>query len=69
LVNQLAEGKATRKELEDKLLYELSSATGSILENDELIKTLEDTKNKTIEIVANIEQSEIIKEDNDRSRN
>lgn len=33
----MAEFQATRKELEDKLLNELTNAQGSILDNDELI--------------------------------
>ena len=38
------------KELEDTLLYELANSTGNILDNDDLIHTLEQTKTKAVEI-------------------
>ena len=38
------------KELEDTLLYELANSTGNILDNTDLIETLEKTKTKAVEI-------------------
>jgi hypothetical protein len=42
----MSENKALLKGLEDTLLRELSSATGNILDNQELIATLESAKAK-----------------------
>ena len=50
LVVEVAELSGTLKELEDVLLYELANATGNILDNTELISTLEKTKTKAVEI-------------------
>lgn len=44
LVTEMSENKSLLKNLEDTLLKELSSATGNILDNQELIDTLENTK-------------------------
>ena len=50
LVQEVAQLSETLKELEDVLLYELANATGNILDNTELISTLEKTKTKAVEI-------------------
>eukprot|EP00762_Andalucia_godoyi_P000034 ANDGO_02412.mRNA.1 Dynein-1-alpha heavy chain len=50
LVQEMSENKGLLKELEDSLLRELAMATGNILDNEDLIKTLENTKNKAAEI-------------------
>ena len=50
LVEEVAQLSETLKELEDVLLYELANATGNILDNTELISTLEKTKTKAVEI-------------------
>ena len=50
LVEEVAQLSETLKELEDVLLYELANATGNILDNTELIETLEKTKTKATEI-------------------
>jgi hypothetical protein len=47
------------KEAEDKLLDTLSSATGSLLDNEGLILTLESTKKVSIEISEDIAKGEI----------
>jgi dynein heavy chain len=46
------------KEAEDDLLKRLAEAEGSLLDNDELIQTLEETKNKSIEIAEAIKIGE-----------
>ncbi|EFJ08822.1 hypothetical protein SELMODRAFT_131043 [Selaginella moellendorffii] len=50
LVRDTSENKALLKQLEDTLLRELSNATGNILDNEELLTTLENTKLKASEI-------------------
>lgn len=44
LVVKVAQGKRTQAELEDQILYLLSTATGSLLDNVELISTLDQSK-------------------------
>jgi len=44
LVVNVAAGKRTQAELEDKILYMLSTATGSLLDNVKLIDTLDQSK-------------------------
>lgn len=46
------------KEAEDDLLKRLAEAEGSLLDNDELIQTLEETKNKSVEIAEAIKIGE-----------
>ena len=46
LVQEMSDNKTLLKKLEDTLLRELSNATGNILDNQELILTLEETKTK-----------------------
>ncbi|KXS21993.1 hypothetical protein M427DRAFT_494431 [Gonapodya prolifera JEL478] len=50
LVIEMSENKKLLKELEDTLLRELASSTGMMLDNVDLIKTLEETKLKANEI-------------------
>jgi dynein heavy chain len=47
------------KEAEDDLLQSLSNSKGSLLDNTELIETLEKTKNKSREIAEAIAEGEI----------
>ena len=47
------------KEAEDELLNSLSESSGSLLENEPLIETLESTKRVSIEISEDIEKGEI----------
>ena len=55
-------------ELEDKLLRELSQSTGNILDNDDLIKTLDDTKSTAVEITGKLEQSKFTKDEISKTR-
>ena len=57
LVQTMAENKAQLKQLEDSLIRELTLATGNILDNDELIATLENTKNSAVEVGYKLEQA------------
>ena len=68
LVYEMSENQTKRKELEESLLRELTSAKGDILENIELVATLEMTKNKSVEITAAIENAKITKMEIDKDR-
>eukprot|EP01135_Chromosphaera_perkinsii_P009070 Nk52_evm1s1607 gene=Nk52_evmTU1s1607 len=50
LVIEMSENKALLKDLEDSLLRELANSTGNMLDNAELIDTLEETKVKAVEV-------------------
>ncbi|KAJ1502678.1 Dynein heavy chain 10, axonemal [Coelomomyces lativittatus] len=50
LVQEMSANRILLGELEDCLLRELATSTGMILDNTELIKTLEETKSKATEI-------------------
>ena len=56
LINDMSENKQTRKRLEDDLLNNLVNAEGSLLDNDDLVKTLEETKQKSKVIEQSIIQ-------------
>ena len=45
-----SENKRLLKDLEDTLLRELATSTGNMLDNAELVQTLEDTKTKAIDV-------------------
>jgi dynein heavy chain len=46
----MSENKKKLNDAENDLLRRLAEAEGSLLDNDELIQTLEETKTKSIEI-------------------
>ena len=62
----MSDNKKILQELEDKLLSDLNNTKGSLLDNEELIATLDETKKKTIiineAIVAGEKTREIIEE-------
>lgn len=64
-----SENKRILKELEDRLLLELATQTGNILDNWELIETLEKTKAKAVEVGRALEQAAAVSIDVDRQRN
>ena len=47
-----SENKRLLKSLEDTLLRELATSTGNMLDNAELVQTLEETKSKASEVNA-----------------
>ena len=60
LVLQISEGRKTIQELEDKILHLLATSTGNILDDEDLINTLDDSKvisTKTAEAVKGAEQT------------
>ena len=58
LVVEMGENAQLLVTLEDTLLRELSSSTGNILDNNELIATLENTKSKAVEIQGKLQLAE-----------
>ena len=58
LVQTMSSNRKKLKEAEDDLLKRLAEAEGSLLDNDELIQTLEETKNKSVEIAEAIKIGE-----------
>ncbi|CAF0910630.1 unnamed protein product [Adineta ricciae] len=51
LIQEIFENKQQQKTLEDSLLRELTTTTGNILDNIELVETLENTKIKVKEVI------------------
>ena len=68
LVKEMSENQTKRKELEESLLKELTGAKGDILENVELVATLEETKTKSVEITLAIENAKITKAEIEKDR-
>ncbi|KNE56972.1 hypothetical protein AMAG_17984 [Allomyces macrogynus ATCC 38327] len=68
LVQEMSSNKTLLKELEDTLLRELASSTGMILDNTELIKTLEETKTKATEIAQKLVLANQTAKDVEQSR-
>ncbi|XP_071826175.1 dynein axonemal heavy chain 10-like isoform X2 [Apostichopus japonicus] len=50
LIQETSENKKLLKDLEDSLLRELATSTGNMLDNVELVATLEETKSKASEV-------------------
>ena len=50
LIQETSENKKLLKDLEDSLLRELAASTGNMLDNAELVQTLEETKSKATEV-------------------
>ena len=63
LVAEMGENAQLLVALEDTLLRELSSSQGNILDNQELIATLENTKSKAVEISAKMVEANKTKEE------
>lgn len=58
LVMETSSNKNLLKNLEDSLLRELATSTGNILDNMDLIETLEETKTKATEVIQKLILSE-----------
>jgi dynein heavy chain len=69
LTIEMCENKKLLKDFEDMLLRELASSTGMMLDNVELISTLEDTKSKASEISQKLILANQTSEEVNNSRN
>ncbi|KAL1274160.1 hypothetical protein QQF64_026974 [Cirrhinus molitorella] len=58
LIQETSENKRLLKDLEDSLLRELATSTGNMLDNVELIQTLEETKTKASEVFEKLKLAE-----------
>uniref|UniRef100_A0A8C2AJS1 Dynein heavy chain 10, axonemal-like n=1 Tax=Cyprinus carpio TaxID=7962 RepID=A0A8C2AJS1_CYPCA len=58
LIQETSENKRLLKDLEDSLLRELATSTGNMLDNVELIQTLEETKTKATEVFEKLKLAE-----------
>ncbi|KAH0502213.1 Dynein heavy chain 10, axonemal [Microtus ochrogaster] len=61
LIQETSENKNLLKDLEDSLLRELATSTGNMLDNVELVHTLEETKSKATEVGTSVQVSEKLK--------
>lgn len=52
LIQETSDNKNLLKDLEDSLLRELTSSTGNMLDNIDLVQTMEETKSKATEVPA-----------------
>ncbi|KAG5468437.1 hypothetical protein LSCM1_02417 [Leishmania martiniquensis] len=68
LVQTMAESRAQLKELESTLIRELTLATGNILDNDDLIATLENTKSSATEVEQKLRQAQETAQTTEESR-
>ena len=63
IVTQMSENSQALAALEDTLLHTLASSQGNILDNEELIQTLDDTKTRAVDINEQIENATHTKEE------
>ncbi|KAI5945034.1 Dynein heavy chain 10, axonemal [Manis javanica] len=68
LIQETSENKNLLKDLEDSLLRELATSTGNMLDNVELVQTLEETKSKAMEVSEKLKLAEKTALDIDRLR-
>ncbi|KAF2892470.1 hypothetical protein ILUMI_13689 [Ignelater luminosus] len=68
LIAETSENKNLLQQLEDSLLRELSTSTGNMLDNVELISTLENTKTKATEVTSKLELAQETGKDIDKLR-
>ncbi|NWU99300.1 DYH10 protein, partial [Upupa epops] len=59
LIQETSDNKNLLKDLEDSLLRELTSSTGNMLDNFDLVQTLEETKSKATEVTEKLKLAEI----------
>jgi dynein heavy chain len=69
VIVSISEGKRTLKEAQDNILTLLSESKGMILDNQELIKTLEQSKFNSEKIQKSLEETTAIEEKINTSRN
>lgn len=68
LVQSMSDNKKKLKEAEDDLLRRLAEVQGSLLDNEDLIRTLEETKTKSIEIEEAIKIGEVTSQEIETAR-
>ncbi|XP_056647538.1 dynein axonemal heavy chain 10 [Diorhabda sublineata] len=68
LIAETSENKRLLSELEDSLLRELSTTTGNMLDNVELVATLENTKTKATEVMEKLALASETSKDIDKLR-
>ncbi|CAH1993535.1 unnamed protein product [Acanthoscelides obtectus] len=68
LIAETSENKSLLQVLEDSLLRELSTTTGNMLDNVELVNTLENTKTKATEVMEKLALAEETAKDIDKLR-
>jgi dynein heavy chain len=68
LIQETSENKKLLKDLEDSLLRELATSTGNMLDNTELINTLEETKTKAFEVFEKLKLGAKTSKDIERLR-
>ncbi len=68
IIAEMSENRNLLKNFEDTLLRELASSSGQMLDNEELIATLEGTKEKAVEIAEKLEQAKVNSKEIERLR-
>jgi dynein heavy chain len=68
LVEEMSANAGRLQDLEESLLKNLSQSQGNILDNEDLIATLESAKGKAVEIGLKLSQAQITKADINRAR-
>uniref|UniRef100_A0A8B9JE38 Dynein axonemal heavy chain 10 n=1 Tax=Astyanax mexicanus TaxID=7994 RepID=A0A8B9JE38_ASTMX len=68
LIQETSQNKRLLKDLEDSLLRELATSTGNMLDNVELVHTLEETKSKAGEVFEKLKLAETTSADIDKLR-
>ncbi|XP_017580699.2 dynein heavy chain 10, axonemal [Pygocentrus nattereri] len=68
LIQETSENKRLLKDLEDSLLRELATSTGNMLDNVELVHTLEETKSKASEVFEKLKLAQNTSVDIDKLR-
>lgn len=68
LIQETSDNKKLLKNFVDSLLRELATSTGNMLDNTELVQTLEETKLKASEVSRSRARSSELTEQQDRSQ-
>lgn len=69
LIEETSINKNLLSMLEDSLLRELASSTGNMLDNEELIQTLESTKSKALDVTTKLDLANVTSLDIEETRN
>ncbi|XP_065594770.1 dynein axonemal heavy chain 10 [Cyrtonyx montezumae] len=68
LIQETSDNKNLLKDLEDSLLRELTSSTGNMLDNVDLVQTMDETKSKATEVIEKLDLAARTAADIDRLR-